>query len=239
MMGSLSRYWVAKLVAKARLLADTSSQEEARAMTAEPDFKGYIHDVGGPTANFRGPACQKQEKNGVCMGKKCLYPLVVMGGDGVQLFGGQGDGRGVLHQHPVPPGPRLQKAGEGRGVPGEEMPFPLPLPRPPGRPQRLPPFPWYTGRCRYRTWWWRRWRGFPSWWRRPDRFFFHRWTQFRRQEFQCQPFQLQSRPIQPPPHPIHEYTLIPLAQLQQSAPSHPSYSAPERIRKSGPFVLCG
>ena len=73
--------------------------------------------------------------------------------------------------------------------------------------------------------------------RRPviGRTFFHRWTQFRRQEFQCQPFQLQSRPIQPQPHPIHEYTLIPLAQLQQSAPSHHSYSAPERIRKSGPF----
>ncbi len=47
---------------------------EARGFVENPRFKGYIHDVGGPTANFRGPACQKQEKNGVCMGKKCLYP---------------------------------------------------------------------------------------------------------------------------------------------------------------------
>ena len=47
---------------------------EARGFVKNPRFKGYIHDVGGPTANFRGPACQKQEKNGVCMGKKCLYP---------------------------------------------------------------------------------------------------------------------------------------------------------------------
>ena len=48
--------------------------EEARRFVKNPRFKGYIHDVGGPTANFRGPACQKQEKSGVCMGKKCLYP---------------------------------------------------------------------------------------------------------------------------------------------------------------------
>ena len=47
---------------------------EARGFVENPRFKGYIHDVGGPTANFRGPACQRQEKNGVCMGKKCLYP---------------------------------------------------------------------------------------------------------------------------------------------------------------------
>ena len=47
---------------------------EARGFVENPRFKGYIHDIGGPTANFRGPACQKQEKNGVCMGKKCLYP---------------------------------------------------------------------------------------------------------------------------------------------------------------------
>lgn len=50
--------------------------EEARALTANPRFKGYIHDVGGPTANFRGPACQKQLEKGVCMGKKCLFPKV-------------------------------------------------------------------------------------------------------------------------------------------------------------------
>jgi uncharacterized radical SAM protein YgiQ len=39
-----------------------------------PDFKGYIHDVGGPTANFRYPACQKQLKDGVCSSRKCLSP---------------------------------------------------------------------------------------------------------------------------------------------------------------------
>ena len=49
---------------------------EARAMTKDPEFKGYIHDVGGPTANFRGPACEKQLKHGVCSGKQCLYPTV-------------------------------------------------------------------------------------------------------------------------------------------------------------------
>lgn len=49
---------------------------EAEAFTHNPHFKGYIHDVGGPTANFRGPACPKQEKNGVCKGKKCLAPTM-------------------------------------------------------------------------------------------------------------------------------------------------------------------
>jgi uncharacterized radical SAM protein YgiQ len=48
--------------------------QEARAMVKNPRFKGYIHDVGGPTANFRGPSCQKQLEKGVCMGKKCLFP---------------------------------------------------------------------------------------------------------------------------------------------------------------------
>jgi uncharacterized radical SAM protein YgiQ len=38
------------------------------------DFKGYIHDVGGPTANFRYPACKKQLKDGVCTNRKCLAP---------------------------------------------------------------------------------------------------------------------------------------------------------------------
>ncbi len=41
-----------------------------------PDFKGYIHDVGGPTANFRAPACAKQKKEGACRNKRCLYPSV-------------------------------------------------------------------------------------------------------------------------------------------------------------------
>ena len=48
--------------------------EEARMLTEEPDFKGYIHDVGGPTANFRFPACEKQLKHGACPHKQCLFP---------------------------------------------------------------------------------------------------------------------------------------------------------------------
>ena len=39
-----------------------------------PDFKGYINDVGGPTANFRYPSCDRQRENGVCPGRKCLAP---------------------------------------------------------------------------------------------------------------------------------------------------------------------
>ena len=48
--------------------------EEAKKITALPDFKGYIHDVGGPTANFRYPACEKQLRDGVCSSRKCLAP---------------------------------------------------------------------------------------------------------------------------------------------------------------------
>ncbi len=48
--------------------------EEAKKITQLPDFKGYIHDVGGPTANFRYPACDKQLKDGVCANRKCLAP---------------------------------------------------------------------------------------------------------------------------------------------------------------------
>ena len=48
--------------------------EEAKKITALPDFKGYIHDVGGPTANFRYPACEKQLRDGVCSTRKCLAP---------------------------------------------------------------------------------------------------------------------------------------------------------------------
>ncbi len=48
--------------------------EEAKLLTEEPDFKGYIHDVGGPTANFRFPACEKQMTKGACPHKQCLYP---------------------------------------------------------------------------------------------------------------------------------------------------------------------
>ena len=48
--------------------------EEAKKMTQEPDFKGYIYDVGGPTANFRRPSCDKQLTKGVCTNKQCLFP---------------------------------------------------------------------------------------------------------------------------------------------------------------------
>ena len=48
--------------------------EEAELLTQMKDFKGYINDVGGPTANFRYPACDKQLKSGVCANKKCLAP---------------------------------------------------------------------------------------------------------------------------------------------------------------------
>lgn len=47
---------------------------EAQQMIREKDFKGYIHDVGGPTAEFRAPACDKQLKYGACVHKRCLYP---------------------------------------------------------------------------------------------------------------------------------------------------------------------
>ncbi len=48
--------------------------EEAKLLTEEPDFKGYIHDVGGPTANFRHPACDKQLTHGACKHRQCLFP---------------------------------------------------------------------------------------------------------------------------------------------------------------------
>ena len=47
---------------------------EVRKITQLPDFKGYIHDIGGPTANFRYPACDKQLEHGVCANRKCLAP---------------------------------------------------------------------------------------------------------------------------------------------------------------------
>jgi uncharacterized radical SAM protein YgiQ len=47
---------------------------EAELLIKDPAFKGYIHDVGGPTANFRSPACQKQLTAGVCPGRRCLAP---------------------------------------------------------------------------------------------------------------------------------------------------------------------
>lgn len=47
---------------------------EVEAITANPDFKGYIHDIGGPTANFRRPACKKQGAHGSCRDRECLFP---------------------------------------------------------------------------------------------------------------------------------------------------------------------
>jgi uncharacterized radical SAM protein YgiQ len=60
-----------------RIIQPRSSEaiiEEAQQIIADPDFKGYIHDVGGPTANFRQKACLKQLKDGACSNKQCLYP---------------------------------------------------------------------------------------------------------------------------------------------------------------------
>lgn len=48
--------------------------KEAVHMTEDPAFKGYIHDVGGPTADFRQPSCQKQLTKGVCQNRQCLFP---------------------------------------------------------------------------------------------------------------------------------------------------------------------
>ncbi len=52
-----------------------SCVEEAKKITELPTFKGYIHDVGGPTANFRYPACKKQLEHGVCTNRRCLAPV--------------------------------------------------------------------------------------------------------------------------------------------------------------------
>ena len=49
---------------------------EAKALAAKPGFKGYIHDVGGPTANFRQPACRKQLAHGACRDRDCLFPSI-------------------------------------------------------------------------------------------------------------------------------------------------------------------
>ncbi len=54
--------------------SEESVLAEAKMLTRDPRFKGYIHDVGGPTANFRQPSCQKQLTAGLCKGKKCLAP---------------------------------------------------------------------------------------------------------------------------------------------------------------------
>ena len=54
--------------------SEASLLQEAKLLTTFPDFKGYIHDVGGPTANFRAPACSKQLRSGACKQRQCLYP---------------------------------------------------------------------------------------------------------------------------------------------------------------------
>ena len=64
---------------------------EAERMTKDPDFKGYINDVGGPTADFRRPACDKQFSHGVCPNRQCLFPkpcknLVADHGDYLSLL---------------------------------------------------------------------------------------------------------------------------------------------------------
>ena len=57
-----------------RSRSEESVIEEAKLIADMPDFKGYIHDIGGPTANFRYPACEKQKTEGVCTNRKCLSP---------------------------------------------------------------------------------------------------------------------------------------------------------------------
>ena len=54
--------------------SEESILKEAEAMVKHPNFKGYIHDVGGPTANFRYPSCKKQLEHGLCQHRKCLAP---------------------------------------------------------------------------------------------------------------------------------------------------------------------
>lgn len=54
--------------------SEESLVREVTALTKLPDFKGYIHDVGGPTANFRSCSCEKQKKLGLCKGRRCLAP---------------------------------------------------------------------------------------------------------------------------------------------------------------------
>ena len=55
--------------------SEKSILAEAEKLTKMPNFKGYIHDVGGPTANFRKPSCEMQKEHGLCKGKKCLAPM--------------------------------------------------------------------------------------------------------------------------------------------------------------------
>lgn len=59
---------------KVQIRSEDSVYNEALMLSEKPNFKGYIHDVGGPTANFRHPSCEKQEEHGLCKGRKCLAP---------------------------------------------------------------------------------------------------------------------------------------------------------------------
>lgn len=62
-----------------RIIQSRSHQSilrEAQQLVWDKDFKGYIHDVGGPTANFRNPSCEKQLKSGSCPDRQCLYPSI-------------------------------------------------------------------------------------------------------------------------------------------------------------------
>ena len=59
---------------KISVRSEESIMQEAQKLVEMPQFKGYIHDVGGPTANFRHLSCQKQIEHGLCKGKKCLAP---------------------------------------------------------------------------------------------------------------------------------------------------------------------
>ncbi len=59
---------------KVQTRSENSVYNEAVMLSEKPNFKGYIHDVGGPTANFRHPSCEKQEEHGLCKGRKCLAP---------------------------------------------------------------------------------------------------------------------------------------------------------------------
>ncbi len=56
--------------------SERSILEEVKKMTQDRDFKGYVHDVGGPTANFYHAACKKQLKSGACINRQCLYPAI-------------------------------------------------------------------------------------------------------------------------------------------------------------------
>lgn len=65
--------------------------KEAEQVIEDPEFKGYIHDVGGPTANFRQAACKKQEKYGVCKDRQCMFPtpcknLIIDHSDYIELL---------------------------------------------------------------------------------------------------------------------------------------------------------